>query len=98
MDNSFTFKQLFCDVLLGEILEVNDVVGDEPNSESYRSLVKRGVLIDSSDDASPFFILTVPELYLYKWALTKRLNVEVRSLLWQILRTRYELHQSTGSN
>ena len=53
--------------------------------------MKRGVLIDSFDETSSFqFISTVPELYLYQWALSKQLNVEVRSLLWQILKTRFE--------
>ena len=56
----------------------------------YRSLVKRGVLIDSFKLNNPRFIPTVPELYLYLWAKNKALHAEISRLLWQILTTRYE--------
>ena len=86
------FQQLLNAVLLGETVNGDDLlVGGDPKSESYRSLVKRGVLVDSFDDETGLsFIPTAPELYLYQWALNKQLNAEVRFFLKQILNARYK--------
>jgi hypothetical protein len=77
-------------VLLGEVVSGDDLlVGGDSMGESYRSLMTRGVLIDSFESICPHFILTVPELYLHWWIDKKQLDDEIRTLLSQILRTRY---------
>ena len=86
------FQQLLNAVLLGEMVYGDDLlVGGDPKSESYRSLVTPGVLVDSFDDENgPYFFPTAPELYLYRCALNKQLNAEVSFFLKQILNARYK--------
>ena len=81
-----SWLQLFCNVLSEEMAYGDDLVGGDPMSESYRSLVMRGVLIDSFKKGSSYIVETVPKLYLHRWIKKYELNREVRSLLWQILR------------
>ena len=57
-------------VLLAETVEKDaKLVDDNPTSETFRSLVTRGILIDSFDGDALRFMPTVPELCLYKWVL-----------------------------
>ena len=85
------WQQLFYNVLLGEKVRGGDLlVGGDPMSESYRSLVTRGVLMDSFVSEHSHFIPTVPELYLHRWVGNIELDKKVRTLLSQILETRYE--------
>ena len=91
VENSNEWLQLFISVLLGEKVKgYNLLVDDDPTSESYKSLVNRGVLIDSFEGAFGLFIPTVPELYLHSWKYNSHLDERVRLLLWQILKTRYD--------
>jgi hypothetical protein len=81
---------IFYSVLLGEMVRDDFLVGGDPMSEPYRSLVTRGVLIDSFESIYSHFVPTVPELYLH-WCIDKKqLDDKVRTLLSQILETRYE--------
>lgn len=57
------------------------LVGSDLRSESYRSLVTRGVLIDSFNEDNPHFIPTVPELYLHRWIEKEQLDDEARRFL-----------------
>jgi hypothetical protein len=84
------WRQLFYDVLMGKMVNGDDLlVRGDPESESYRSLVMRGVLIDSFEVENPHFIPTVPELYLHRWIKMEKLDAKIRSFLSQILETRY---------
>ena len=91
IEDSNDWLQLLYSVLLGENNKgYNHLVDDDLTSESYKSLVNRGVLIDSFGWAFDYFIPTVPELYLHFWKDNSHLDEKVRLLLWQILSTRYE--------
>jgi hypothetical protein len=74
-------------VLLGERVHGSDLFA---GGESYRSLVMRGVLIDSFSEDNPSFIPTVPELYLHRWILRNQLEGNITTFLSQILETRYK--------
>lgn len=84
---------LFDIVLLAETVEKDaKLVDDNPTSETFRSLVTRGILIDSFDGDALRFMPTVPELCLYKWVLKGEdgdSHEEVRRFLKQILETRW---------
>lgn len=81
------WPQLYQDVLLGERVSGSDLFAGR---ESYRSLVMRGVLIDSFSEDNPSFIPTVPELYLHRWILRNQLDGNITTFLSQILETRYK--------
>jgi hypothetical protein len=81
------WPQLYQDVLLGERVHGSDLFA---GGESYRSLVMRGVLIDSFSEDNPSFIPTVPELYLHRWILRNQLEGNITTFLSQILETRYK--------
>jgi hypothetical protein len=88
------YPQLYRDVLLGERVNGSDIFAG--SNETYRSLVRRGVLIDSFSEDNPSFIPTVPELYLHRWILRNQLeenittSLSITTFLSQILETRYK--------
>ena len=61
------WKRLFDCVMLARSVKKDAKIGDNENSETFNSLVTRGILIDS--DHSDSFIPTIPELFLHKWSL-----------------------------
>ena len=84
------WKRLFVYVMLARTVKKDAKLGDE-NSEVLKSLVTRGVLIDSFEDGSDSFIPTVPELFLHKWLLkagNDSLDSDERRYLDEILRLR----------
>ena len=84
------WKRLFVYVMLARSVKKVAKLGDE-NSETLKSLVTRGVLIDSFEDGSDSFIPTVPELFLHKWLLKAgddSLDSDERRYLDEILRLR----------
>ena len=87
----YGWRQLFYSVLLGEKVSEDDLLvsSDPRKSESFRSLVTRGVLIDSFKLDDTNFIPTVPELYLHGWIENGKLDKKARRFLSQILETRY---------
>ena len=83
-------KRLFVYIMLARSVKKDAQLGDE-NSETFESLVTRGVLIDSFQDISDDFIPTVPELFLHKWLLKSgndSLESDERRYLDDILRLR----------
>ena len=83
-------KRLFVYIMLARSVKKDAQLGDE-NSETFESLVTRGVLIDSFQDISDNFIPTVPELFLHKWLLKSgndSLESDERRHLDEILRLR----------
>jgi hypothetical protein len=69
MMNWKDWERLFDCVMLARSVKKDAKIGDNENSETFNSLVTRGILIDSSQDHSDSFIPTTPELFLHKWLL-----------------------------
>ncbi len=61
------WKRLFVYILIAREVEKDGKVGSDNNSETFKDLVTRGVLIDSFQNGSNSFIPTVSELFLHKW-------------------------------
>jgi hypothetical protein len=93
-NNVQDWRRFFVTVLLADKVKKDARLGgNDPNSESFRSLVTRGILIDSFGTQSEYFMPAIPELFLHTWLPTvgvDYLSEEVRHFLWQILETRYK--------
>ena len=94
-DDVTNWQGLFNVVFLAEQVKKGAFLdGKGRKSETFRSLVTRGVLIDSfGEEITDYFVPTLPELFLHTWLLNlgaECLNEEVRRLLGQILETRYK--------
>ena len=84
------WQRIFVLVLLARKVKKDARLWGE-NSETLRSLVARGILIDSFDNDSDTFVPAVPELCLHKWIKKRGENClpdEPRQYLDQILRLR----------
>jgi hypothetical protein len=85
------WRRLFVYIMLAREVKKDAIVGSDDNSETFKALVTRGVLIDSFQDGSDSFIPTVPELFLHKWLLKAGndcLGSDERRFLDEILRLR----------
>ena len=82
------WQQLIKIVLSAESVPKEDVLIGGLTSQE---LVARGLLIDSFDNKNNKFIPSVPELFLHSWIRFGELDLDIRRLLEQILRTRYKI-------
>ena len=86
-----SWKRLFEIVLLAKKVKKEGRLSSDQTSETFRTLVMSGVLVDSFDDHKEKFVPLVPELFLHAWIKKSGSNClsdEPRRLLNQILRLR----------